>query len=188
MTVRNGVSEVQQSHTEAAKARGAELDAMRLAIPNFVFPTTKGGTRQLTNAASLPPQFIELTAWAVTKKPILVRNGAVDPEETRGLMSYGEAYGPLADDLEELAQFIRHSIAAAKHRAGTEALTTYALAQRLAKRPESADLAALVEDMRRALGGRGKRKAAPVTPDPVQPDPAKTSPPVKPPADDGIKK
>ena len=41
---------------------------------------------------------------------------------------------------------------------GSEALTTYILAQRLSKRPETADLLPHVEDMAKALG-RGSRKA-----------------------------
>jgi hypothetical protein len=139
---------------------------MRQLIPNFVFPSSQGAGRRLTSAASVPPEFVELTAVAVTNTPGLVRGGAVDPVETRDLLSYAEAYAPLADELEMLAHFIRHSVATARHKAGNEALTVYALAQRLAKRPETADLAPQVADMRRAL--RRGRKAKP------QPQPAPT--------------
>ena len=54
--------------------------------------------------------------------------------------------------MEAFAQFVRHSVTAARNKAGSEALTTYALAQRLAKRVETAHLAPYVADMRRALG------------------------------------
>jgi hypothetical protein len=172
---KNGVSETQQSHTEGAQARMEDLRAFRRAIPNFVIPTSKKETQRLSSAASVPPQFVETTSVAVKNSATLVRPAALTPEEIRGLMSYAESYTPVLDEVEALAQFLRHSIAAAKHKAGTDALTTYAVAQQLAKRPEGADLAPYVEDMRRTLGRRGKRKTTPVEP-PVQPEPAKPSP------------
>jgi hypothetical protein len=81
-----------------------------------------------------------------------VRGDAARPTEVRDLMAYAESYGPYADELEAFALFIRHSVTAARHQAGVAALTTYALAQRLAKRPRTAHLAPYVADMRRALG------------------------------------
>ena len=72
--------------------------------------------------------------------------------------------------LEALAHFIRHSVALARNKAGSDALTTYALAQRLAKRPETADLAPHVDDMRNALGARirkAKSQKAPSAPAPT---------------------
>lgn len=74
-------------------------------------------------------------------------------------MSYAEAYAPVAGELEALAKFVRHSVTVARNKAGSEALTTYALAQRLAKRAENADLAPHVDAMRQALGAKSHRKA-----------------------------
>ena len=97
-------------------------------------------------------------------------------------MSFADAYEPVADELEAFAHFIRHSVISARNTAGSDALTTYALAQRLAKRPESADLAPHVDDMRRALGNRGRKaKAKPApAPTPTQPSPVTTSSPKTP--------
>ena len=175
MATKNGVTEIEQSHVDTAQARMQELRAMRLVIPNFVIPSTKNETKRMTSAASVPPQFVETTTVALKNSTTMVRPGALSPEEVRGLMSYAEAYGPLADEAEALAHFIRHSVTAAKHRAGVDALTTYAVAQQLAKRPEGAELVPYVDDMRRALGRSGKKKAAAVV-SPVQPEPAKPSP------------
>ncbi|HEY0144152.1 MAG TPA: hypothetical protein VGF48_24915 [Thermoanaerobaculia bacterium] len=147
------------SHTDAAQARVEELRAMRLLIPFFTVPPDRIGRRRLTSKTSLPPEFVELTVVATSNHDALVLKRALTPAERRELQTYGEAYSPVADELEALAQFVRYSIAAAKARAGEDALDTYALAQRLAKRPEHADLAPHVADMRRALGNRGKRKA-----------------------------
>jgi hypothetical protein len=140
---------------------------MRQLIPNFVFPSSKSDGRRLSSAASVPPEFVELTAVAVTNTSALVRGGAVDPAEIRDLLSYAEAYTPLADELEALAHFIRHSVAVARNKAGNEALTVYALAKRIAKRAETADLAPHVADMRRALSHRFRKPKPQPQPSPT---------------------
>jgi hypothetical protein len=166
------------SHTDAAQALIEKVRAMREEIPNFVFPTSKAERQRLIRAASLPADFIELTAVAVTNSKALVRGGGADPAETRNQLRMGDAYLPVADEAEALALFIRHSATAAKNKAGSDALTTYALAKRLAKRPETADLAPHVADMHRALHRGRKVKsqtAPPAAPAPTQP-PATPSP------------
>ena len=140
------------SHFAAAQERVQELRRMREVIPHFVIPASARDSQRLNSAASVPPEFVELTATAITHQNSLVRGDSMAPAEIRDRMSYGEAYRPLADELEAFAQFIRHSIAVARNEAGSEALTTYALAQRLAKKPKTAGLAPYVTDMRRALG------------------------------------
>ena len=162
------------NHTLEAQARVDELRAMRQVIPNFTIPTTPDANRRLSSAATLPPEFIESAALAMRNSTALARVGGVNSSAIRDWMSFAEAYAGVADEHEANVQFIRHSIATAKNRAGTEALMVYELAKRLAKRPETAELAPYVADMRRALGPRFKRKPAkPSTPPPVQPEPDK---------------
>jgi hypothetical protein len=136
---------------------------MRQRIPNFVIPASNKAGQRLAAAASVPKEFIELAAVAVKNSATLVRASGADPVQLRDLMSFAEAYAPVADELEALAHFIRHSVTVARNIAGTDALTTYALAQRLAKRAGTADLAPHVADMRRVLSARfrkaGSRKA-----------------------------
>jgi hypothetical protein len=158
-TKENGVSPVEanvetetNSYTEVAQARLQELRLMRDAIPHFRTPAIPNETQRLSVAAAVPPEFIELTVVAVANERALVREAAATPAEVRDFMKYGEAFTPLADELEALAQFIRFSVAVARSKAARQALTTYALAQRLAKQPETAHLAPYVADMRRALG------------------------------------
>lgn len=153
---KNAVSAVPAAHPEAAQERVNELRRMRELIPRFVMLGSAKQVTRLNGVASVPPEFVELTAMAVANHNALVRGDAATPAEVRDLMNYADAYSPLADELEALAQFVRHSVASARDQAGSEALTTYALAQRLAKRPEHADLVPYVADMRRALGRRRK--------------------------------
>jgi hypothetical protein len=133
---------------------------MRARIPNLVIPA-KGDRRRMARAASVPPQFVELIVVAKTNQETLARPGVLDPVQTRDLTSFANAYDPLADELEATAHFVRASVIAARHRVGSDALATYALAQVLAKRPETADLLPHVADMRRALGRSRKAKSKP---------------------------
>ena len=154
-TNENGVSTTttpNNVHAETAQARVEELRRWREQIPNFVIPAAANDMRRLTNAAAVPPEFVELTNLAVANQAALVRAEAVTPAEVRDLTRYADAYAPLADELEALAQFLRYSVKVARSKVGYEALTTYALARRLAKRPATAGLAPVVADMRRALG------------------------------------
>jgi hypothetical protein len=145
------------SYHETAQAFVEHLRSMREKIPHFTVPTLKGGRKTLATVASLPPEFLEVTTVARTNNPALVRGEATTPAESRNLLTYADAYGPVADELEAMAQFVRFSIAAAKSKAGYEALNTYAIAQRLVRRPEHGNLVPYVADMRRAFGNRGKR-------------------------------
>jgi hypothetical protein len=166
-TTTQAVPQETSARPAAAQAVIAKVRALRNEIPDFTSPAFQGDARSLTNAASVSAAFIERTAVAVTNTPSLVRPDGLDPAISRDLIAFGEAFAPLADEIEALAQFVRHSVASARHKAGTDALTTYALAQRLAKRPETAaELAPHVEDMRRTLGRRRKPKQPPAVPAP----------------------
>ena len=147
-----GSIETQNPHVAAAQARLQELRLMRDQIPRFLVPEGPRAMQRLTSAASVPPEFVELALVAVANQKTLVRGDNTSPAETRDLMRYAEAYSPLADELEALAQFVRFSVNTARNAAGSEALTIYSLAQRLAKRRQNAHLAPYVADMRRALG------------------------------------
>ena len=153
-------NEIPTNHAEAAQQRLQELRRWRELIPHFVMPESADETQRLSAAASVSPEFIELTNVAVANQAALVRADGVTPAEVRDLVSYADAYSPVADELEAEAQFIRHSARAARNIAGTEALNRYALAQRLAKQRKTAYLAPHVADMRRALGR--SRKASSV--------------------------
>ncbi|HSY48215.1 MAG TPA: hypothetical protein VLC46_05340 [Thermoanaerobaculia bacterium] len=165
------------SYTDAAQALVQQARDMRQQIPNLVIPL-KGEGRRLAASASVPAEFVELTAVAVTNSAPLVSEGGTDPAKARDLMSYADAFGPLADELEALASFVRHSVITAKSTVGREALATYAMAKVLAKRSATADLVPHVDDMSRALGRRRKAKSSKSQPAPVPATPVPAEPPV----------
>ena len=170
----------EQSHVDSALERIQEIRAMRQKIPNLVIPASKGAGRRLVRTASVPKEFVELTAVAVKTNATLERPVGQNLAKDRELTSYAEAYDPVADELEALAHFIRHSVAAARSKVGSSALTTYNVARALAKSPEMADLLPHVEDMSKALGRRRRKSKsqpapAPASPAPTQP-PSSTTP------------
>jgi len=178
------VTNPQPSYLVTAQERVDEIRAMREKIPNFVIPSSKGESQRLASAASVPPQFVEQVAMAIKNSSKLVAAGAADSDRIRDLMNFAEAYDSVADELEAMAGFVRHSVTVAKNTAGSYALTTYALAQRLAKRPETADLAPHVENMRISLGKKSRKaKAQPApAPAPAPGTPAPAPAPVTPPS------
>ena len=139
-------------HAEAAQLRLEELRKWREQIPRFVIPETADAMQRLSYAAAVPIVFVELTNVAVANHAALVRADGATPAEIRDLLAYADAYNTLPDELEAYAQFIRFSTTAARNLAGTEALTTYSLAQRLSRQKRYAHLKPHVADMRRALG------------------------------------
>ncbi len=174
------VTNTQPSYLDTAQERVDEIRAMREKIPNFVIPSSKDERKRLSVAASVPPQFVEQVAMTIKNSAKLVAAGAADADRIRDLMNYGEAYDAVADEFEAMAGFVRHSVTVAKNTAGNYALTTYALAQRLAKRPETADLAPHVDNMRIALGKKSRKAKAQPAPAPETPAPAPA--PVTPPS------
>ena len=155
-------------HTAAAQELIATVRALRERIPNLVIPTSPDDGRRMARAASVPDQCVVNAASKIANTPPLARNGAPKPEKLLDLSAYALAYVSVADELEGLASLIRHSARAARAEAGNETLTTVALAERLAKRPETAYLLPWVEVMRRALARRRKKaKQAPANDAPV---------------------
>src|SRR3954454_18946599 len=171
MSIENEVSVINPAtaHKAAAATIIDEVRGLKDRIPHFVIPESRAARQRLGRVASLPAEFIDLTSMATRNNEDLARGGDSGPDETEDLRSYAEAYGPLADELEAMALFVRHSVRAAKNQAGSNALLTYAMARRLAKRPETAGLAPHVDDMRRALASsrrKAKPKQAPVPANP----------------------
>jgi hypothetical protein len=166
------------SHKAAAAAIIDEVRGLKDRIPHFVIPESTAVRQRLARAASLPPEFIDLASMATRNNEDLARGGNSVPDD-EDLRSYAEAYGPLADELEAMALFVRHSVRAAKNQTGSNALMTYAMAKRLAKRPETASLAPHVQDMRRALASPRRKAKAKQSPVPSIPgsSPAPAPPP-----------
>lgn len=147
------VSNPMDVHVKAVNALIRQLRAMREVIPNFEIPQ-KGDGRRMVSVATLPPAFVEKCISASEIYVPLQRPGGLQPDRVRDLTAYAFAYWDLITEFVAMTTFLRHSVAAARNRAGHEALTIYALARRLSKQPDTAYLVPIVEAMRQALGKR----------------------------------
>ena len=166
----------QPSHLDEAIALIDDIRAMRQRVPNFVVPESKNAGRQLSPAASVPPQFVDLAALAIRNNEELTLGRDSGSVQMRDKMDFADAYDPVADELEALASFINHSVTKAKNKVGSGALNTYALAKRLAKQPETADLIPHVDDMSKALGRKGRKAKSQPAPAPATPVTDSTQP------------
>lgn len=170
---------VNVSHTEAAQGTIEKIRALRQEIPNLVIPQPKQDGRQLASAASVPPQFVEMSASAMTNSSALVNGASETPDAVRDLINYAEAYTVVAEEAEALGKVVRHSVAVAKNKAGRHALNAYAQARRLAKQPETAELKPVADALRRTLGRKGKKSKAQPQPAPTTPEPPSNETPQK---------
>ena len=82
-TKENGVSSVETNaetnYTAVVQARLQELRLMRDQIPHFRRPASPNETQRLSIAASLPPEFVELTAVAITNEKALAPGEGLSP-------------------------------------------------------------------------------------------------------------
>ena len=156
------------SHTDAAEALMQKIQEIRDSIPNLVVPASPDATRKLGGSAGVSHDFVEETVSATQMSNHLAVAGTLDVAQMRDLLAFAEAYAPVVSQAESLTRFLKHTVTAAKSRVGSQALMTYSLAQRLAKKPETAYLLSTVEAMRQKLGKKGRSKAqSQPTPEPA---------------------
>jgi hypothetical protein len=154
------------SPLESAQTVLDTVATIRAGIPSFVFQIPPGQRRSVVNLSNVPHEFMEQSNTAMKGEAALQRGG-VEPDEMRRLVAYASAHLPVADALEFLAKEMRESVVSALAKAGSESLTTYTIASRLAKRPEYAHLTPLVQAMRRTLGRFRRSKPAVEQPAPT---------------------
>jgi hypothetical protein len=146
------------SHTDAAQAFMQKIQELRDSIPNLAIPATPREGQRIAVVASLSHDFEETIAATENSNHLAVA-GAMDPAQMRDLVNFAAAYGPAVAQAEALTRFLKHTVSMAKYKTGSQALTTYALTQRLAKKAETAYLRPFVEAMRQKLGKRGRSTA-----------------------------
>jgi hypothetical protein len=158
-------------YTEEAKVLVGQIRAIREQVPRFT-PEVPGEARSMGAKAALSEQFLEAASVSIQKSPALEAISGTRPEVLRDAAAFALAQQAALTEAEALVRAIAHTIRVAKAAAGQSALDIYAIAQRVAKRKDGAELVPHVKDMRRKLN-LGRRKA---TSEPA-PDPSlKTAP------------
>ena len=158
-------------YIEEANVLVGQIRAIREQVPRFR-PEVPGEARTMGAKASLSEQFVEAASVSIQKSPALEAISGTRPEILRDASAFALAQQAALTEAQALVRAIAHTIRAARAAAGESALDIYAIAQRVAKRKDGAELVPHVKDMRRKLN-LGRRKA---TSEPA-PDPSlKTAP------------
>ncbi len=154
-------------HAEAAKALVEKLRALRAELPQYV-PESPGDAKSLANRASVPEPFVESASVAIQASDLLDGSTRTTAEALRDVIAFALAYEAVLTEGKAFVRAAKHMIRLAKSQAGGHALSVYAIAQRLAKEKDGAELVPHVIDMRHKLK-RGRRKAtSEPAPDPVK--------------------
>ncbi|MGZ5445590.1 MAG: hypothetical protein ACXW5U_28070 [Thermoanaerobaculia bacterium] len=158
-------------HAEAAKALIDQIRALRAAIPRLT-PESPKDAKALASTASLSEQFLESASASTQTSSMLEAASGTNAATLRDSFGFALAYGAALTEANALTRAIAHTLRVARATAGASALDIYAIAQRLAKRKDGAELVPHVQDMRRKLK-RGRRKA---TSEPAPEQSVKTAP------------
>ena len=143
-------------HADAAKVILDKLRALRAEIPGFV-PNVPTEVRQFIATSSLPDPFLESASVSIQASTKLEQAASLDAATLRDAFAFAIAYDAIVQELASLSRAVKHTIRVARAEAGASALDIYAIAQRLSKRKDGADLLPHVEDMRRKLKKRARK-------------------------------
>ncbi len=135
---------------DKVRALIAEIPRLTLQGPN--------DAKQLSPTASLSEEFLESASTVMQRSPLLEDASGTNATTLRDSFAFALAFEAVLTEADAFKRAVAHTIRAAKAAAGASALDVYAIAQRLAKRKEGAELVPHVKDMQRKLK-RGRRKA-----------------------------
>lgn len=151
-------------HAEAARQLLENLRTMQTTIDGFGFPSPDRQSRP-RNYRLLPDGLFSSLAVALETSPPWAAGIDLTPGEIRDMLRYGEAYLPVADELERFARGIRRLVAARRATVGRKAASAYQVAKGLNLLDDDV-LVPEVESMKRAIKDRRRRKDSTPQPDP----------------------
>jgi hypothetical protein len=152
------VTPVPVSRDQAVRDLIVALEAtLRELLPGFTFlPTAQ--RRRITNAGSVPDDFLEAVAVAVESTPNVGAPIQLSPGELRDAIRSSRAFLSLADQLELMARGVRETVADRRAEMGKRALVTYAVAKAVNRHLDLTLAVPHFDNMRRALGRTGRKK------------------------------
>lgn len=153
------IVETPVSHTEAARQLLANLRSMQATIDGFAFPSSPLDPQSRPrNFRLLPDGLFASLAVALETSPPWAAGIELTPAEIRDMLRYGEAYLPVADELERFARGIRYLVGMRRAKVGRKAASAYQIAKGLNLLGDIALLVPEVESMKRAIKDRRRRK------------------------------
>lgn len=155
------------SHAEATRQLLETLRSMQATIDGFAFPSTPLDRQSRPRNFRLLPDglFASLAVALETSQPFAAAT-ELTPGEIHDMFRYGEAYLPVADELERFARGIRHLVATRRAKVGRKAASAYQVAKGMNLLADDALLVPEAESMKRAITDRRRRKDSATQPKP----------------------
>jgi hypothetical protein len=158
-------------HAVESKTLVGQIRNLREGIPRLT-PEEPGEAKALAPRAAVDQEFIEAAGAAMQASDLLDGSSPTTADALRDKIAFVLAYQAALTEGKAFVRALTHTLRTAKATAAGHALDIYALAQRLAKSQNGAELVPHVENMRRKLKN-GRRKA---TSQPASDHSVKTAP------------
>ena len=144
-------------YADAAQALIAKIRALRDEIPRFT-EEVAGARQRLGAKARVTDEGLQAASVAVARSNRLEVAVGTDAASLRDSYAYVLAFREVAREFAAMTRAVEHTINVERSRAGASALDIYAIARRLAKHDDGAELVPFVEAMRKSLKTKQSRK------------------------------
>jgi len=149
------VTHYQQLAADFAKA----LDEISAIIPRLEL-THASTAKFVRSHLNVPIEFLATAIAVVEQVPALQHADKLDVEAARDTLQFIDAFRPIADKVNAFAKSLNDTMASRRATLAADSLQVYAIAKGLARDPNSANVAALVANLKRDLGRRGRPKGS----------------------------
>lgn len=138
----------------------ADLDEISSAIPKLEIPHISTATF-VRGHQNIPLAFLATVLASVEQTVELQGVRKLDIADARDTLQFIDAFRPVHDKLVALAKSLLFTMQSRKAALSADSLQIYSIAKGIARDPNSAAVASLVDNMKRDLGNRGRKKAQP---------------------------
>jgi hypothetical protein len=169
-----GVTPTLTHYQQLAAEFCKQLDEIAATIPKLEL-THASTAKFVRSHLNIPTEFLATAIAVVDQVPELLNANRLDITAARDTLQFIEAFRPVADKVVSVAKSLTDTMAARKATLAADALQVYSIAKGLARDPNSAHIAAMVSNLKRDLGRRGRTKGTPNAakiPPPILPLPA----------------
>lgn len=158
-------------YSQAVATIQQALDTILATVPATPL-TDQSSIDYVRKRQAVQPELIARAVTAAGTTPVL--QSFIDVTEARDNLAFTSAFRPVFDRMNGIAQDLKFAIDTRHAKSGSQALTVYHTAKRIAQGPTGeAELAAHVANMKAVIRRGGKKK---VTPPPATATPAPSAP------------
>ena len=136
-----------------------QLDEIAATIPKLEL-THASTAKFVRSHLNVSTEFLATAIAVVEQVPELLNADRLDIPAARDTLQFIEAFRPVVDKVVSFAKSLSDTMNSRKATLAADALQIYAIAKGLARDPNSAHIAALVANLKRDLGRRGRQKGS----------------------------